>query len=326
MENESCRILLEYIQSILYDSHITAIDLESLDEEHKGLGQGLMELQNAIQKMELLTELTKKRQEWILVADMETRDILYCNREKVQEDGVSYCDTCTERLPCLDRILDVQNFEQVKEWDAESKDNTVYHVTSFQMEWRGKHACAHVIDDITNERQKTRRLTNKAYHDASTGIYNRLFFEETMKDILESGRKAALCYMDLDDLKYVNDHYGHLAGDEYIRKFTDTIRSHFRISDVFARIGGDEFCIIMENCPSEFAERKLKEARQHFMAGSSEMYPIGFSFGVAEVNRDGKETQTLEEILEQADTAMYQFKRKYKRVAENWKSGDDISM
>ena len=67
----------------------------------------------------------------------------------------------------------------------------------------------------------TSTLTSKAYHDAGTGIKNRLFFEEYMEMILKENQKATLCYLDLDGLKYVNDKFGHQEGDIYIQCFVE---------------------------------------------------------------------------------------------------------
>lgn len=64
------------------------------------------------------------------------------------------------------------------------------------------------------------------------------------------------CYCDLDHLKYVNDRYGHLEGDRYICRFVETVKSCICENDLFARVGGDEFCIILRKCPKEMAERK----------------------------------------------------------------------
>ncbi|MFR7901196.1 MAG: GGDEF domain-containing protein [Ruminococcus sp.] len=86
---------------------------------------------------------------------------------------------------------------------------------------------------------------------------------------MKSGEGVILCYCDLDHLKYVNDNYGHGEGDWYIRHFSDTVSCNIRQEDVFARIGGDEFCIVLRHCQVETARRKCAASRRFLQARSS---------------------------------------------------------
>ncbi len=87
-----------------------------------------------------------------------------------------------------------------------------------------------------------------------TGIGNRAFFLEKAEDMLEKEVSMVFCYCDLDHLKYINDHFGHAEGDWYIRHFVHTVENLIRKEDIFARVGGDEFCIVLQNCPLQRKE------------------------------------------------------------------------
>ncbi len=161
-------------------------------------------------------------------------------------------------------------------------------------------------------REREEQLRAQAHFDAGTGIHNRHFFEAHMDRMLAEGISAALCYMDLDGLKFVNDNFGHKAGDIYISSFVAEIQNGFRSSDVFARVGGDEFCLIQPMATKEVASRKMRDLRHRFVMETERDYPAGFSYGVVEINGKSN-TLTLEEILEMADAEMYRDKKR-KRV------------
>ncbi len=264
----------------------------------------------------LLTELTRKRSEWILVVDVEKKDILFCNKKELEEvekfvEG-DICDICRHKLSFKQNILNWSSEDPYSIWEAEDKNGYFYQITSFLTEWQGRKAYAHVIMDVTKETREARQLASKAYHDPGTGIENRRYFEEYMAEIMEEKREVTLCYMDLDGLKYVNDRFGHLEGDEYIRSYVAAIKPKIRTTDVFARIGGDEFCLVFPGCHKEVVTEKIQEALQQMVDGNQKPYPASFSFGIIELHKeDGN--MALEEVLEKADTEMYICKRQNKK-------------
>ena len=165
--------------------------------------------------------------------------------------------------------------------------------------------------DITDERHREKRLSDKAYFDSGTGIRNRLFFEEQMERILKEKKPATICYLDVDGLKYVNDRYGHLEGDHYIREFVSLIQKNFRSDDVFTRIGGDEFCLVLAGLHENLARRKLEEARAEFAENNRNVYPVSFSYGIYQIDGNSDDL-TMEDIIRQADARMYDYKRENK--------------
>lgn len=155
------------------------------------------------------------------------------------------------------------------------------------------------------------KLTSKAYQDALTGIPNRLYFEEKMVQIMEECRHFTICYMDLDNLKVVNDRFGHRAGDSYICEFVSRVRARIREYDVFTRIGGDEFCLVFPECHMEVADQKMQKVLAEFADYGMPLFQASFSYGLIEIAADG-ERRSLDEILAEADEKMYRMKRKHK--------------
>lgn len=124
------------------------------------------------------------------------------------------------------------------EWEEQVSDHRYYYVATGFMEWQGEKAYAHIIRDITEEKEREEKLEEKAYLDALTGIGNRNLLVGKMKEFLEKSEKFVFCYCDLDHLKYINDTYGHEEGDWYLNHFVDIVQEQIRKKDLFARIGG----------------------------------------------------------------------------------------
>lgn len=289
---------------------------ESLKEREKAFREELTAVKSHAEVAEgyneLLVELLSRRNEWLLVIDMDSKEILYCNKKKKREMvDKTYCKMCKNRLSFQHELLKWDEHEQYKVWEIEDGEDMHFRITSFLVEWKERRAAVHIVVDITDEKRMTSNLASKAYHDAGTGIKNRLFFEEYMEMLLRDRQKATLCYLDLDGLKYVNDKFGHQEGDIYIQCFVELIRGSFRSGDTFARIGGDEFCIILTGAIRELIERKMEELLYEFQTGEFREYRCSFSYGIVEISGEENE-MSLKELIHEADEAMYECKRKNK--------------
>ena len=159
-------------------------------------------------------------------------------------------------------------------------------------------------------------LEVKANQDALTQIGNRQFFLDKMSELLAANEKFTLCYCDLDNLKYINDTYGHSEGDYYIRNFVEIVKSHIRTGDIFARIGGDEFCIILRGCKYATGEKKIRQMKEVFHSDHSKEYPKNFCCGIIEVQEEHNENDVMK-LLEQADAMMYEQKKEYKKMFQH---------
>jgi diguanylate cyclase (GGDEF)-like protein/PAS domain S-box-containing protein len=137
---------------------------------------------------------------------------------------------------------------------------------------------------IAEQKENEERLTYLSFHDALTGLYNRAYYEDAIAR-LEKGRSAypiTVFSMDIDGLKAVNDTIGHHEGDNLIVRCADFLRSVFRTEDLIARIGGDEFVVLLPRTGKEFVlevEKRLVKELKNFNQG--EKIPLSLSYGFA---------------------------------------------
>ncbi len=156
----------------------------------------------------------------------------------------------------------------------------------------------------------TLQLTYYATHDSLTGLVNRREFEDRLGHALlssrQSGRVHALCFLDLDHFKIVNDTCGHDAGDELLRQVASLLKYKMREGDTLARVGGDEFGLLLEDCQLDRAlelSHQLCEAIKAFrFSWSGKTFTIGASIGVVVINRG---SDNISSVLSRADSACY---------------------
>lgn len=148
-----------------------------------------------------------------------------------------------------------------------------------------------VFQDISQSRALQKQLAHSASHDALTGLPNRVAFERALAEAVEGARTGnrqhALCYLDLDRFKPVNDSAGHAAGDALLRLVAETIRRCCRSNDFAARIGGDEFAVLLTDCPIANAEKVAKKLVATIgcleFSWNGETYFIGASVGLTAI-------------------------------------------
>ncbi len=162
--------------------------------------------------------------------------------------------------------------------------------------------------------QATARLAHQALHDPLTALPNRRAFEQALDELLAASRRAgdhcALCFLDLDHFKPVNDTAGHAAGDALLRVVADLLRGRLRLEDTVCRIGGDEFALILRGCTPDAAARIADDlcaaVRDLRFEWEGREYRIGASIGFAMI--DGG-LVSVPEIVRAADQACYTAKR-----------------
>ncbi len=171
------------------------------------------------------------------------------------------------------------------------------------------------VQDVTARRRAESRLQHIAFHDGLTGLVNRMQFNETLKSAIERansgapGMQFAVLFLDFDRFKLINDSLGHGAGDRFLVEIAQRIQAVVRPTDVVARLGGDEFAVLMLNLERESAAHALADRLQQAVrkpvtvngteVASTVSIGLTFShFGYA----------TSEEVLRDADTAMYRAK------------------
>jgi diguanylate cyclase (GGDEF)-like protein/PAS domain S-box-containing protein len=164
--------------------------------------------------------------------------------------------------------------------------------------------------NVTAAARMTRELAFHANHDPLTGLHNRRAFESHLQRAVASATELGCChcvlYFDLDRFKGVNDGAGHVAGDELLRQLALLLRRQLREHDSLARIGGDEFAVLLENCNAKRAVQvaeKIRSAIAGFEFGwDTRVFRIGSSIGVVDF-ADG--TLSAAQIMEIADRMCY---------------------
>lgn len=173
-----------------------------------------------------------------------------------------------------------------------------------------------VLTDITDRKQMEEEIRSLSLHDELTGLCNRRGFmtlaEHALKTASRLKNTIALIYLDLDDLKKINDNGGHGTGDRALVEVARILRRSFRDADILARLGGDEFAVMaIEITPvsPDVLTRRFQDRLEAFNAGPSAEagFSLSVSAGVSIREPDGPET--VEELLSRADTQMYERKR-----------------
>ena len=171
-----------------------------------------------------------------------------------------------------------------------------------------------IIHDISERKEVERQLAHEAFHDGLTGLPNRALFMDRLERAVARRRRGeerqlAVLFLDLDRFKVINDSLGHFAGDELLRQVGRVLQEQVREEDTVARIGGDEFAVLLDGvdeaaAPTHVAERIQERLRSPFAIQGHNVFTsvsIGITFG-------GGDIQRAEDLLRDADTAMYRAK------------------
>lgn len=172
-------------------------------------------------------------------------------------------------------------------------------------------------EDITEEKRREELLQYLASIDPLTEVYNkRVGIEILEKEIhLSLLRKSplSLVFIDVDNLKYVNDNFGHNEGDEYLKIVTQCIKSNIRKTDTVFRFGGDEFVVILPYCDRDIAQdivKKILENLRNLGKDLKKPYSLSFSYGISVFNFEDK--KDINDLIREADLEMYKMKKRNK--------------
>ena len=165
-----------------------------------------------------------------------------------------------------------------------------------------------VFHDVSESRELNRRLSYHASHDILTGLVNRREFESRLERALKSAKARetsyAVCYLDLDQFKIVNDSCGHSAGDALLGQLGALLKSKIRWRDTLARLGGDEFGVLLESCSLEEAMQTAESLRlaigEYKFMWDERSFRLGVSIGVVPITADNEDVAAL---LSAADSA-----------------------
>lgn len=266
------------------------------------------------QSIALLESVMNAIDDSIIVMSVDNGDIIYMNNTA----RLTLFEDTESKRSCNSQC---NLFNYLKTYSSENKGSifhehtcsfskTVLYVTSFTIVWNDKPSYVHYIKDITDQNEYKMQMEKIVYKDHLTDAYNRRFCTEKLQELISNKTEFVCCLVDIDDLKYANDLFGHAAGDVYIKTVVNQIKKVFRSSDYVCRMGGDEFLIITETCEIDLILEKIKKADESLKELSTD-YPMAISYGALYVQKDTN--FDFKDILEITDEKMYECKNERKK-------------
>ncbi len=264
------------------------------------------------QSMEVLMAIIDAHMDWIFVTDKYTNQLIYNNQAK--SESLTSFQRNRDKIfhsPAMGNHLKqtIKNNKLTNLIYYYRPTKTYYSINSYPMNWKNTAAIVHYISDITSSQLEKEALSQIAYLDELTGSYNRRYCTQMMHNFKARKTPFSLVMADLNDLKIANDQFGHTVGDEYICTVVDIFKRHTRNFDIICRIGGDEFILLLHNCPEHAAQMKMQEISAEIDSIHRD-YRLSISYGITYV--DTWDWISPDEIIRTADTKMYAFKHSFK--------------
>ncbi|MEB8431127.1 EAL domain-containing protein [Cocleimonas sp. KMM 6892] len=183
--------------------------------------------------------------------------------------------------------------------------------------------------DLVKARGVTKLLFWQAKHDNLTKLPNRISFEERSRELISESRKKnsthAMCFLDLDQFKLVNDTCGHATGDDLLCQISEELLKELIKPDMLARLGGDEFGILLTNCSLEeakvTAKRLCENVKNYHFVKDEHAFDIGASIGVVAINKD---SQSVDQLMRAADLACYMAKDNGRNRVQIYRENDEV--
>ena len=212
-----------------------------------------------------------------------------------------------------------------------ARDGTEYSIEDSAAPIRDRNSqimgAVMVFRDVTHSRDLTRQLSWQASHDPLTHLANRRKFDQILHSARQKARDKhqnyALCFLDLDQFKVINDTCGHAAGDELLCQVSELLQKSIRTTDTLARLGGDEFAILLPQCSLAQAKviaENLRQVIQNFrFSWPHKTFSIGVSIGLVALDQDNSK---LDDIVGAADAACYAAKAKGRNRIQVYQDND----
>ncbi|KUO64075.1 MAG: hypothetical protein APF84_08170 [Gracilibacter sp. BRH_c7a] len=213
-----------------------------------------------------------------------------------------------------DPIGEVFETNTIREMDNHAmltaKDGRKYHVEDSASPINDHHknilGVVLVFRDVSDKKEQRKKIEYLSFHDSLTNLYNRRFFEEELKRLdTERNFPLSLILVDVNGLKLINDAFGHKAGDILLQKVAGILKQECRADDIIARVGGDEFVILLPKTDSSQIENILRRIQKATNNEKVEAINISVSYGW-ETKKDKKED--IQDIYNKAEMYMYQHK------------------
>ena len=277
-------------------------------------------------------------------ADASVEGIVLCNGDTIVDANVSFEKLIGAPVAALvgrgfasflvdDKIdlNDLERFPMEAEICSELDVLIPVELVARDVPFRGGTRRVYAVRDLSERRAAQRRIHHMAYHDALTGLPNRAFFSEALRDGLlraeREGEEVAILCLDLDRFKEVNDIFGHQAGDQFLQTVARDMQAVLKPGEILVRIGGDEFVVMQHGMAqpsgaSELAERLERAVTKDIEVGGV-MLRAGVSIGIAIYPQDGTEAEVLHG---NADAALYRAKQEERGSYRFFKPEMDLAL
>lgn len=300
-------------------SHAFNTMTEQLAEREYALNEKIVQIQRKSSSLEqsnlLLTALMHYVPQQIIVINQNTHEILLMNdiaKSEIKNDP-EYVDHILQSLSS-NNAIDTERELEISY--SQPHRERFFMIKTYPLEWSNTSAQVLAISDITVTKNRIEELEIKAYVDNMTSLYNRTYGMLTLDMWLHERRSFSLVFADLDNLKYVNDEFGHSDGDFYIR----TAALHLKAispRSVACRIGGDEFMLLIENMNHDQAQSAMGKVIENFQNDAQfkeKPYSGSISYGIIDVKKD--HSYVASDLLSVADERMYEHKRMQKKARQ----------
>lgn len=259
----------------------------------------------------LLSNVAGRISHIILVFDESAKTLLYSN--KAAEEEMEKNPLLLDELRQLAMVSATHVTNECEICTVADEKQCYYSVQFYALQWQRQNAHAFVVEDVSAGHARVQELEKRANWDALTQMHNRHFGMDRLQSWLDEKKHFVLCFIDLDNLKYVNDTFGHMEGDKYIIQAATLIKTSHK-NALACRIGGDEFMLMLPNTTSARASMLLDNISASFRKNDAQdenIYTTGISYGLVEVKPG--ENYSLSTLLSVADERMYECKRKNKK-------------
>lgn len=283
--DKNAKILFDYLNDLIYDPANAQLDLNLLSEDFTELGKGMIFFASNVTAA---TELAKSLSQGDLNVQLPPPDNEFAAPLKSLHAALKHLTWQTQQIAKGDynhRIDYLGEFSQAF--------NSMVEKLKAQEAVQKKY-----VYDL----QKT------AYIDKLTRLYNRHFGMDTLNEWLKNKMSFVLCFVDIDNLKYVNDKFGHWEGDKYITCVSDALNDFFP-GEVISRIGGDEFMLLLKEWSLDDAGEKFESIRNFLLISGTDPnnYIKSISYGLVFIDQTNQ--LSAGDILRFADEKMYIYKR-----------------
>lgn len=310
--------------------HVEELNCHIAEQERisKALGETEEHFRNAFDYAAIGMALVSPQGSWLRVNRSLCELLGYSEQELLNSNfqAVTHADDLGHDLANLYRLMQGETPNcQVEKRYVHRLGQIVWALSSVSLVRDSDNKPVHFIfqiQDITERKRAEAALQSLSLVDELTGLYNRRGFlavsEQSLSEIRLNEKIPAIVYADLDGLKEINDSLGHHEGDRALAKAAEILKESFRSSDIVARIGGDEFVVLAAVGADESPESLSMRLQDNFDASNAlrnRPYNLAVSVGIAHF--DDEQNHSIEELMAQADRAMYEDKRR-KRSRNNF--------